>query len=289
MAMYDREPRIEDFPLRSVPAPDPAQKAPGVVPKEYYSQIGTFWSHHNVFICTLGTLVIVFLIGALTAHIPGVGLIFGLALIGVLIGFPVSAFVSRKNARLKYEKDIYDRQVTQYQQEVAQAQREQEAAFRKAHDLWMTQQSQVRTPPVMETVNSELVDRFISSSVTYEIVGWIKSEWENYGRNRALDPQVQSLETFCEGTVEKDNVGVKFSLKGMQDAVIRKQYKFAEHKTQSLGTDENCAAVSAALASLLQNMNIDNTPVSVISQNGKVFVARRTAPNPNYEPSFRGW
>ena len=264
------------------------QKESSAVPDQYYSRIGLFWRDHSVVLWTGATLLVVFILGALLSYNSWLGLIFGLAVFGVLIGFPVSAFVSRKNARLKYEKESYNRRVTQYQYELAQAQKEREAAFRSAHDLWMTQQGRLKMTATA-TVDRGLVDRFKSSSVTNEIATWIKTEWENYGHSRSRDPQVQSFETFCEGIVEQDNVGVIFSLKDTQTDVIKNQYYFEQHKTQPLGTDENCAAVSAALAALLQGMNIDNAPVTVLSQNGSAFVVKRTAPNPNYKPPFRGW
>ncbi len=285
--MYDREPRIEDFPLREVPAPVKGNN-PGPVPDKYFSGIGKFWNKHSVVLWTIGTVVLMFLLGALTMRIPPFGAIFGIGMFVVMIAFPVSAFVSRKNGRLQYEKDVYNKQVQQYQNEVERAKQERETAFRRAHDVWMTQQGRISTPAPV-AADSGLVSRFKNSSVTKEIAEWIKTGWEGYGKNRGLDPQIQEFETFCEGNVERSNVSVTFSLKDQNACVTRNQYYFEQHKTQSLGSDEDCAAVAAALASILQSMQIDYKPVTIRSQNGTVFIARRTAPNPNYAPPYRGW
>lgn len=282
-----REPRIEDFPLKQIPHPVKKSVHHSAVPPEYYSPSGKFWRKSSAFLWTIIGFIIFFMplvIGS-WFKIPSLqsGFFGVLPLLAIVI-IPLWAYVSRQNAKTKYENADYNLQVENYNQKKLFAEKEREQLFRQAHDTWMLNQGRLQVSSA-SVANDESISRFEHSANTQEIAQFIIKSWETYYSSFPTDPNVQETGTLCQCEVRKDQLVLSFNMENSNQSLHRCLFIFAEKRMASLQTDEQCAALASALLNVLQTHIL----FSIVSQAGSAFIIRQALVNPSYTPPVKEW
>ena len=299
--MYDREPRIEDFPIKEIPMPV-KEKLSGDIPLRYYSPIGRFWKERNSVLYAIGGFVVSLFLTYLIFNVfrlpetTFVTLVFYLInFVVVPIGIPVSAIVSRTNARRRYENESYAKAVREYEQEIQEARSDQQKRFEAAHAVWMKKSGRAAVHP-LSAEDEALIQKYENLSMTVEIANWIQNLWRNDLREIKREGNIEHIDILSRVTVKPEQIDLslftQFSILQPKDYC----FEFNEHRMTQLKDSRQCMLVATAVSNYLNN-HIDNqlmteltdSKLTITSPENAFFFAQWTGQNPQYENPMRAF